>query len=94
MSPKDSGKQIDSNHTDQYRRKFLTQSAAVAGLAIAPGIVLNQVHAKADADKVTDATRWGLLIDTNKCSKGCTDCVTACSDENRSEEHTSELQSH
>ena len=67
----------------KYRRQFLAQSAAVAGLAIAPGIVLNQVaHAKADADKVTDATRWGMLIDTNKCAKGCTDCVTACSTEN------------
>ena len=78
MSPNHS-----ENKTNQYRRKFLTQSAAVAGLAIAPGIVLNQVaHAKADADKVTDATRWGMLIDTNKCAKGCTDCVSACSTEN------------
>ena len=74
---------IDKNHANTYRRKFLTQSAAVAGLAIAPGIVLNQVaHAKADADKVSDATRWGMLINTNKCAQGCTDCVTACSDEN------------
>ena len=72
-----------SENTNTYRRKFLAQSAAVAGLAIAPGIVLNQVaHAKADADKVTDATRWGMLIDTNKCNKGCTDCVTACKTEN------------
>ena len=75
--------QNKSNLADTYRRKFLAQSAAVAGLAIAPGIVLNQVaHAKADADKVTDATRWGMLIDTNKCNKGCTDCVTACKTEN------------
>jgi len=75
----------NENHENisKYRRQFLAQSAAVAGLAIAPGIVLNQVaHAKSDADKVTDATRWGMLIDTNKCAKGCTDCVTACSTEN------------
>ena len=78
MSPTNS-----EHKTDQYRRKFLAQSAAVAGLSIAPGIVLNQVaHAKADSDKASDANRWGMLIDTNKCSKGCTDCVTACQDEN------------
>jgi len=74
---------VDKNHANTYRRKFLTQSVAVAGLTIAPGIVLNQVaHAKADADKVTNATRWGILVDTNKCNKGCTDCVTACKTEN------------
>jgi molybdopterin-containing oxidoreductase family iron-sulfur binding subunit len=69
--------------TDQYRRKFLAQSAAVAGLSIAPGIVLNQVaHAKPDSEKASDKNRWGMLINTNKCSNGCTDCVTACQDEN------------
>ena len=26
--------------------------------------------------------RWGLLIDTEKCASGCTDCVTACNTEN------------
>lgn len=99
MSPKHSDHQVNKHHANQYRRKFLAQSAAVAGLAIAPGIVLNQVaHAKADADKVTDATRWGMLIDTSKCAKGCTDCVTACSDENgwggtnSSETHSSKEQ--
>lgn len=74
---------MDKNHTNTYRRKFLSQSAAVAGLAIAPGIVLNQVaYAKSDADKASSANRWGMLIDTNKCNKGCTDCVTACQTEN------------
>ena len=78
MSPNNS-----DNNTNQYRRKFLAQSAAVAGLAIAPGIVLNQVaHAKSDSDKASSANRWGILIDTNKCNKGCTDCVTACKTEN------------
>ncbi|MFK5914477.1 MAG: 4Fe-4S dicluster domain-containing protein [Woeseiaceae bacterium] len=75
--------QMDKNHTNTYRRKFLAQSAAVAGLAIAPGIILNQVaHAKADADKASSSNRWGMLIDTDKCNKGCTDCVTACKTEN------------
>jgi molybdopterin-containing oxidoreductase family iron-sulfur binding subunit len=75
--------QMDKNLTDTYRRKFLTQSAAVAGLTIVPGIVLTQVaHAKSDADKATSANRWGMLINTNKCASGCTDCVTACKTEN------------
>lgn len=78
MSPTNS-----NQNTNQYRRKFLAQSAAVAGLAIAPGIVLNQVaHAKSDADKATDSNRWGMLINTNKCAQGCTDCVSACQTEN------------
>ena len=71
------------SHINSYRRKFLGQSAAVAGLTIAPGLVLNQVaHAKSDNDKATSDNRWGMLIDTNKCNKGCTDCVTACKTEN------------
>ena len=75
--------QMDKNLANTYRRKFLTQSAAVAGLTIVPGIVLNQVaHAKSDADKATSANRWGMLINTNKCASGCTDCVTACKTEN------------
>ncbi len=78
MSPK-----TPESTTDQYRRKFLKQSAAVGGLMVAPGIILNQVaQAKPDAEKVSNKNRWGILVDTNKCSKGCTDCVTACQEEN------------
>ena len=52
---------VVTNQVDSYRRRFLGQSAAVAGLAIAPGIVLNQVaHAKSDADKASSANRWGM----------------------------------
>ena len=74
---------MSQNTTNTERRQFLTTSAAVAGLTIAPGIMLSQVaHAKKDADSVTNAKRWGMLIDTNKCARGCTDCVTACKTEN------------
>ena len=31
---------------------------------------------------VSSKNRWGMLIDTNKCAKGCTDCVDACNEEN------------
>ncbi len=71
------------NQINTYRRQFLTQSAAVAGLAIGSGLVLTQVaQAKPVADKASNANRWGILVDTNKCNKGCTDCVTACKTEN------------
>ena len=70
--------------TDQYRRQFLGQAAAVAGLSVAPGVILNTVHAagKAAADPASSDRRWGILIDTTKCADGCTDCVSACETEN------------
>jgi tetrathionate reductase subunit B len=69
---------------DQSRRKFIgTSAAAVAGLTIAPGVLL---HTPAQARPVDQAAtskqRWGILIDTNQCGNGCNDCVTACKTEN------------
>jgi molybdopterin-containing oxidoreductase family iron-sulfur binding subunit len=70
------------NKIDQYRRKLLGGSAAtVAGLALAPGLLLQTVQAKPNDQAVTDKNRWGLLIDTGKCADGCSDCVTACNTE-------------
>lgn len=71
-----------TNKIDQYRRRFLGGSAAaVAGLALAPGLILNTVQAKPAAEAVSSKNRWGLLIDTTKCADGCSDCVTACNTE-------------
>lgn len=66
------------------RRDFLGVSAVAAtGAAIAPGINLIELaSAKTPEEAVTTAQRWGLLIDTNKCTKGCTSCVDACHTEN------------
>ncbi len=81
--------------TDLYRRNFLGKTAAAAGLALAPGFILTQVaHAKPAGEAVSNKNRWGLLINTNKCGAGCTECVTACKTENgwgdvnNSEEHS------
>jgi len=68
---------------NENRRQFLSASAAMAGVAIAPGVVLyNIAQAKPDDQAVTNAVRWGMLIDTNQCKDGCNDCVTACGTEN------------
>lgn len=71
-----------SDSVDNSRRKFLGSAAVVGSVTIAPGILLNQVaNAKPADEAVTDKVRWGMLIDTNKCSKGCTSCVDACNSE-------------
>ncbi len=72
-----------SQNTDLSRRKFLGSAAASAGLTIVPGVMLYQVaQAKPDAEAVSSKVRWGMLIDSTKCSTGCNDCVTACNTEN------------
>ena len=73
-----------TDNTDLYRRRFLHAAGIGAGtLAIAPGVHLIQIAvAKPDDQPVTDAVRWGMLIDTTKCASGCDVCVTACQEEN------------
>ena len=72
-----------SNSTDLSRRKFIGSAAAATGLTVLPGVMLYEVaQAKSADDAVTSKVRWGMLIDTRKCSTGCNDCVTACNTEN------------
>ncbi len=79
---KNTAQSSSTNKIDQYRRRFLGGSAAaVAGLAIAPGVFLQTVNAKPADQEVTSKNRWGLLIDTTKCASGCSDCVSACNKE-------------
>ena len=69
--------------TPSARRNFLgTAAAAVAGLAVAPGVFLYEVARARPADEaVTGKVRWGMLIDTNLCQENCDACVKACNDE-------------
>jgi [DsrC]-trisulfide reductase subunit O len=69
---------------DQARREFLGKAAAaVAGLTLAPGMfVFNLAGARPPDQPVSSKVRWGMLIDTDKCVRGCDACVTACHEEN------------
>jgi molybdopterin-containing oxidoreductase family iron-sulfur binding subunit len=65
------------------RRQFLNQTAALAGIALAPGVMLYDLaHARPTGESASGKVRWGMLIDTNQCSADCDDCVTACNTEN------------
>ncbi len=66
---------------DTARRQFMKSGAAMVTLTLAPGVTVMAYGGSAAAD-ANPATRWGLLIDVNKCSKDCNECVTACSVEN------------
>ncbi len=68
---------------DMKRREFLSNTVVAAGaVTVAPGVLLTTTEAKADGKGVSSNTRWGMLIDTNKCADGCTSCVSACDKEN------------
>lgn len=72
------------------RRGFI--AAAVAGTAglgvaaLAPGLHLIEVSqagtARPAGEAASSTVRWGMLIDSNKCAKGCDACVKACATEN------------
>lgn len=68
------------------RRGFLGIAAAsLAGVMIAPGIRLIEVAQAAPSSGSTAAAskvRWGMLIDTSKCTPGCDACVRGCQSEN------------
>ena len=65
------------------RRSFLgLGAAALAGVAITPGLrLIELVQARSPEEAASTLKRWGLLIDTTRCSD-CEVCVTACHTEN------------
>jgi len=72
------------------RRNFVGKtSIAAAGLSVMPGVFLHSIaQAKPDNQPVSDKNRWGMLIDTNKCTD-CGECVSACN--KKSNGHTISL---
>ncbi len=68
---------------DSKRRAFLGAATGVTAAVVVPGVILKTVaQAAPRAEPVTDAVRWGMLIDTSKCADGCDACVSACDKEN------------
>ena len=73
---------------DSTKRNLLVRGAAVAGMAIAPGVALvAPAYARNAGEPASSKVRWGLLIDSNKCDSGCEECVVACKTENGWEGH-------
>lgn len=65
------------------RRRFVGAAAATAGAVVAPGVLLvNVAHSRPEDQPASSAVRWGMVIDTTKCTRGCTACVDACNEEN------------
>ena len=65
------------------RRGFLGLGAvAFAGAALTPGLrLIELVQARSPEEAASTLRRWGLLIDTTRCTD-CEVCVTACHTEN------------
>lgn len=78
------------------RRSFLGLGiAASTGVAIAPGIrLIDLAQGRPPAKPASPENRWGLLIDTNKCTKNCSACVDACHNENGVSAHKGSLATH
>ena len=78
----------DAAGTPSGRRGFLAIAAVgMTGILLAPGVRLIEIAQAAPAAGTTSAgasakVRWGMLIDSNQCRSGCTDCVNACNSEN------------
>ncbi len=82
-------KSCDCNQPQQpERRSFLGGSVSIiASMTILPGLVLHEVKAKPDDQRVSAKNRWGILIDTRKCTTECEACVTACHKKHGIETH-------
>lgn len=72
----------DASHAvDRGKRTFISGLVGASGLAVAPGVMLYQTAAAKPAEQaVSNAVRWGMLVNVNQCAEDCDDCVTACND--------------
>jgi tetrathionate reductase subunit B len=71
-----------SNELATPRRGLIAAAAAAfAAFTLAPGITLRAFAEEAPAGLGTRKVRWGILIDTTRCTPDCNACVTACKTE-------------
>ncbi len=55
----------------------------MAAVALAPGVMLYEyAQARPAGEAASSRVRWGMLIDTTRCEKGCEACIAACRVEN------------
>jgi molybdopterin-containing oxidoreductase family iron-sulfur binding subunit len=69
-----------NDQPDMDRRAFLGTGILATATVVAPGLLLTVPPVNA-AEGASSDTRWGMLIDTNKCVDNCTACVDACHQE-------------
>ncbi|MGE5504361.1 MAG: sulfate reduction electron transfer complex DsrMKJOP subunit DsrO [Actinomycetota bacterium] len=67
--------------THLARRDFLKGAATVATLAPGVTLIAAPAEARTSGTAASPLQRWGLLIDTTKCTADCTACVSACKTE-------------
>ena len=71
---------------NEARREFLRNIAAAGVVSLGGGMMLytmgGEAQAKKPGDPLDARKRWGMLIDTSKCTSGCEKCVEACKKEN------------
>jgi molybdopterin-containing oxidoreductase family iron-sulfur binding subunit len=70
------------NEIENQRRTFLKTTLGVAAVSIAPGFLLYDIAHGQTGEGVSSKIRWGMLVNTDHCNEGCTDCVSACNREN------------
>lgn len=71
-----------STQPSASRRGLLAAAAAAfATFTLAPGITLRAYAEEPAATPNGRKVRWGILIDTTKCTTDCTACVKACNNE-------------
>lgn len=79
---------MDAVDSRSSRRGFLAVAAAgLTGILLAPGVRLIEIAQAAPvgaalSSGASSKVRWGMLIDSNRCSADCKACVTACNSEN------------
>ncbi|WP_081910132.1 sulfate reduction electron transfer complex DsrMKJOP subunit DsrO [Thermopetrobacter sp. TC1] len=87
MSDRDRKPDAPTSEVDAARRAFLRKIGAASTLTLAPGVVLytmegTEAQAKKPGEPLDPKKRWGIVIDTTKCTSGCEVCVEACKKEN------------
>ena len=67
------------------RRRFLARAGIVAGAALAAGLAVVPLararRNRQSGEAVSGEVRYGMLVDSARCARGCDACVRACDDE-------------